>query len=81
MLITPEVAVNIAHHARQAWTYAVPNDTTGELVITQGLKPFYPGAEQRGGSTTIVDVKVDNVALDIKCRGVLGIFDKPRSDR
>jgi hypothetical protein len=80
-LITQEVATNIAQHAQQAWTYSVPNDSTGEIVITNGLKPFYPNAEQRGGSTTIVDVKVDNIALDIKCRDVLGIFLKEHSEK
>lgn len=78
-LITPEIATNIAAHAQQAWTYGVPNGDTGEIIITCGFKPFYPNAEQKGGSTTIVDVKVNQVAYDVKCRNVLGIFTKEPS--
>lgn len=80
-LITQEVAANIAAHTRQAWTYSVPNDSTSEIIIACGLKPFYSSAEQRGGSTTIVDVKVDNVAYDVKARDVLNIFTKARSEK
>jgi hypothetical protein len=80
-LITKEVAVNIAWHTQLAWAYSVPNDSTGELVITHGLKPFYPDAEQRGGSTTIVDIKVNNIAYDVKCRDVLSVFTKERSSK
>lgn len=80
-LITQAVAANIAYHTQLAWTYSVPNDTTGEIILTNGLKPFYPDAEQRGGSTTIVDVKVGNIAYDVKCRDVLGIFTKEHSEK
>jgi len=78
-LITQDIATNIAAHAQQAWTYGVPNGDTGEIIIACGLKPFYANAEQRGGSTTIVDVKVDHIAYDIKCRDVLGIFTREPS--
>jgi hypothetical protein len=80
-LITQDIATNIAYHTQLAWTYSVPNDTTGEIIITNGLKPFYPNAEQRGGSTTIVDVQVGTVAFDVKCRDVLGIFTKQPSEK
>lgn len=80
-LLTKEVATNIAHHTQLAWTYSVPNDTTGEIILTCGLKPFYPEAEQKGGSTTIVDVKVGNIAYDVKCRKVLKIFKKARTEK
>lgn len=80
-LITQEVAVNIAAHTQMAWQYGAPNDDAGEIIITCGLKPWYPEAEQRGGSTTIVDVKVGRIAYDIKCRDVLGIFLKEHSDK
>ena len=80
-LITQDVATNIAYHAQLAWTYSVPNDTTGEIILTNGLKPFYPVAEQRGGSTTIVDVKVGNIAYDVKCRDVLKVFTKEHSKK
>lgn len=80
-LINAQVAANIASHTKQAWTYSVPNDTTSEIIITCGLKPFYADAEQRGGSTTIVDVKVGDVALDVKARDVLKIFTKERTDK
>lgn len=78
-LINQAVATNIAAHAQQAWTYGVPNGDTGEIIVACGFKPFYPTAEQKGGSTTIVDVKVDHVAYDIKCRDVLGIFTREPS--
>jgi hypothetical protein len=78
-LITQNIATNIAGHTQQAWTYGVPNGDTGEIVVACGIKPFYNGAEQKGGSTTIVDVKVDHVAYDIKCRDVLGIFTREPS--
>jgi hypothetical protein len=80
-LITTEVAVNIAAHTKRAWTYSVPNDTTSEIIIACGLKPFYTGVEQKGGSTTIVDVKVDTVAYDVKARDVLNVFTKARSEK
>lgn len=80
-LLTQEIATNIAAHTQMAWTYAVPNDSTGEVIIANGFKPFYPDAEQRGGSTTIVDVKVGNIAYDVKCRDVLGIFLKEHSEK
>lgn len=80
-LINARVAANIAAHTKQAWTYSVPNDTTSEIIITCGLKPFYADAEQRGGSGTIVDVKVGDVALDVKARDVLKIFTKERTDK
>lgn len=75
-LITQAVATNIAAHAKEAWHYSVPNDDAGEAVIREGLGAFYPNVEQRGGSTTIVDVKAGTTALDIKCRDVLGILTK-----
>jgi hypothetical protein len=80
-LITQDVATNIAGHANLAWTYGVPNGDTGEIIIANGIKPFHPNAEQKGGSTTIVDVKVDHIAYDIKCRDVLGIFTKAPSNK
>jgi gamma-glutamylcyclotransferase (GGCT)/AIG2-like uncharacterized protein YtfP len=75
-LITQAVATNIAAHAKEAWHYSVPNDDAGEAVIREGLRAFYSDVEQRGGSTTIVDVKAGDVAYDIKCRDVLGIITK-----
>lgn len=80
-LITAEIATNIAAHAQQAWTYGVPNGDTGEIIITCGIKPFHANAEQKGGSTTIVDVKVDHIAYDVKCRDVLGIFTREPSKK
>jgi len=75
-LITQQVATNIAAHAKEAWHYSVPNDDAGEAVIREGLRAFYSDVEQRGGSTTIVDVRAGNIAYDIKCRDVLGIITK-----
>lgn len=80
-LIDHAVATNIAAHTQQAWTYGTPNDDTAEIIITNGLLPFYNQAQQRGGSTTIVDVKVGTTALDIKCRDVIGFFNKAPSRR
>jgi hypothetical protein len=80
-LITQEVAANIAAHTRRAWTYSVPNDTTSEIIIACGFKPFYSDAESKGGSTTIVDVKVGSVAYDVKARDVLNVFTKERSEK
>jgi hypothetical protein len=80
-LIDLSVATNIAAHTKQAWTYSTPNDDTAESIIVNGLLPFHPAAEQRGGSTTIVDVKVNHVALDVKCRDVIGFFNTPPTPR
>jgi hypothetical protein len=59
----------------------VPNDTTSEIIIACGFKPFYSDTEPRGGSTTIVDVKVGKVAYDVKARDVLNVFTKERSEK
>jgi hypothetical protein len=75
-LITVDVAANIASHCEKSWTYSLPNSDTGENIIMHGLSPFYPKTEKKGGSTTIVDLKIDNIAYDIKCRQVLTITAK-----
>ena len=75
-LITPEIATNIAAHTQEAWTYCVPNDATAEIIIANGLKPFYPNAKRCGGSMTIVDVKVNNIALDVKAQDQMSIRTK-----
>lgn len=78
-LITSAIATNIAGHTKNAWTYSTPNDDAAENIITQGFLPFYANAEQKGGSTTIVDVKIDQVALDVKCRDVLTFYKQAPS--
>lgn len=76
-LITQDVAFNIAQHCKEAWQFATPNANTGEIIIQKGLTPFYPDTQKKGGPLTIVDIKVNNFALDIKCREVLEIYTKP----
>jgi hypothetical protein len=73
-LITQSVANNIAAHVIEAWRYSAPNAGAAEAVIREGLKAFYDDVEQKGGSTTIVDVQVGTSALDIKGRQVLTIY-------
>jgi hypothetical protein len=80
-LIDQAVATNIAGHTKKAYTYSKPNDDTAEIILTQGLLPFYSNTEQRGGSMTIVDVKVDHVALDVKSRDKLTFLIKKPSDK
>lgn len=78
-LITAEIATNIAAHAQLAWIYDAPNATAAEKIIATGLKPFFPTATRVGGSGTIVDVKADHRAFDVKSNDAVKFYNtKPK---
>jgi hypothetical protein len=76
MILTEQIATNIAAHAQLAWIYDVPNATAAEKIIATGLKPFFPNTVRLGGSATIVDVKSDHRAFDIKSKGDIKFYNK-----
>jgi hypothetical protein len=79
MILTEQIATNIAAWAQTAWSINVPNSTTAEKVIALGLKPFYANAVRVGGSGTIVDVKVDHRAFDVKSNDAIKFYNtKPK---
>lgn len=71
-IISDECEYNILGHIKNCWTYGYPTGTTLENAIFEGLKPFYPDAENLGSPSTIVDTAKGDDAFDVKGKKVLG---------
>lgn len=74
-IISIECVYNILGHIKNCWTYGYPTGATLENAIFEGLKPFYPDAENLGSPLTIVDTAKEDDAFDIKGKKVLGHLD------
>lgn len=76
MILTQDIATNIAAYVRPGWVLNVPNGATAEKIITAGLIPFHPGTVRLGGSGTIVDIKSGHRAFDVKSKDHITFYDK-----
>lgn len=81
MILTQEIATNIASYVRPGWVLSVPNGATAEKIITAGIVPFYPDTVRMGGSDTIVDIKSGNRAFDVKSKDNITFYDKEPTAR
>lgn len=65
-VIAEEAVYNIIGHCMKCWDYTYPTGTALEEAVFRGLKAYYENSYSLGAPNTIVDVKKDTDAFDIK---------------